>query len=705
MAKSIGRLFRLVLLVAAGLALMEAYLTRGIIGGGDATWYSLAVGDFLTQVRAGVFPVWVGQSRYLFYGGIFPLRVAPYLEHFAALVDLATGRQLPPFRVLNLTLAASLLAGILSCYACLARVVPKRPWMALAWAFLYASCPGVIGLAYAEDLYMSFMTLPFLPVVFLGIVRSFESDDLESRLLMAGGLAGAWLAHPPIALSCGLVAVATQLVRVAHRGFSWRALLLDLAAVGAFLLLAGYSLVSVASIPREPGIAAVADFLDQVRFAFPDNWRPLPRPVPLDNLQLGYGLAALYGWALAASVRRPDPLARALVASSAVLLTAIFPVPLLTAFLWHAAPQFILNVVNVWPMQRFLVVISLCTLFGSAVLCRHWPAKKAAPIGLLWILLVPAVAWSGSQSLRLVERASRTAPSPAEFAVTQRPENLAVTNMFIAVSMKSKAPRYASGGVMDAELENRLLDPISRDLRGGNVEWLAPGYGPGPRGHGSPEPLSGLFTGTLDANPGILDLAPRLTLAPGKRYVLVFGFLERNYTGTLLIEGKDFFRQYNLPMSGEPRAFGSAPESSRVIPLWTTSDRPLEVQARFIPTSGEPAASFSPFARFELRPYEPENLPVRLESLVPYRARVRADAPSFLETPRLAVPTYRATVDGAPVAVQVSPDGYVIVPVGRGAHEVTVEYAAPVAVQMAYWASAAAWLAFALLLACLVTRA
>src|ERR1700691_3397138 len=168
-----GRSARIALIVLAGMALMRPYLTRGIIGGGDAKWYAIAVGDFLEQVRAGIFPVWVGQSRYLFYGGVFPLRVAPYLEHFAAVVDLITGRSLPLFVVLNLTLASSLVLGFLACHFCLSEVVPGRPWMAAVLAFLYASCPGVLGLAYAQDLYMSFMTLPFLPFVFLGIVRSF----------------------------------------------------------------------------------------------------------------------------------------------------------------------------------------------------------------------------------------------------------------------------------------------------------------------------------------------------------------------------------------------------------------------------------------------------------------------------------------------------------------------------------------------------
>lgn len=687
------RCLRMGLIGCTGLILMGPYLTRGIIGGGDAKWYAIAVGDFLAQVRAGVFPVWVGQSRYLFYGGIFPLRVAPFLEHFAALVDLLAGRTLPFFVVLNLTLASSLVLGFFACHLCLSQVIPGRPWMTAVLAFLYASCPGVLGMAYAQDLYMSFMTLPFLPFVFMGIVRSFDRNDLASRLLMAGGLAGAWLAHPPIALVCGMVAGVTQIGRIWHLGLDRRSVLLDAVAVGTFLLLGGYTLISAASIQRGAGVADVGDFVSQVRGAFPDNWRPLPRRVPLDNLQMGYGLAALYGLLIPVAWRTRGALVLALLLAGAVMLIAITPIPFLNPLVWHLAPQPVLNVINVWPMQRLLVILALCTVFCAAVACRELE-RAGSRAWLFWLLLIPAAGWSGFEARRLSGEFGAAAPSRAQSAVMQRPENLPVTNMFIAISMKSAAPRYASGGVMDPEMENRFLDPATMELRASNVDAVAAGFGPGPRAPGKDPVLGGVFTGILDANPGILDLSPALTLQPGRRYLLAVEFFSRGYSGTLLMEGKDFFRQYNLPFSGEPRAFGSGPESSRVVPLWTSSSLPVEVRLRYIPSPGESPLSFTPFARFELREYSSGQLPVQLDSLIPYRARVKSESSVFLETPRLAVSSYGATVDGKEVPVRTSVDGYVVVPIGPGTHLVSVEYHAPTLVQFAYWMGIAGWLAF-----------
>jgi hypothetical protein len=105
------------------------------------------------------------------------------------------------------------------------------------------------------------------------------------------------------------------------------------------------------------------------------------------------------------------------------------------------------------------------------------------------------------------------------------------------------------------------------------------------------------------------------------------------------------------------------------------------------------------FAHYELREYDPAALPVRLESLLPYRARVTSGTHALLETPRLAIPGYRALVDGAPVPIRTSPDGYVAVPITPGSHEVIVECGAPATVRIAYWSCLACWLVFVAALA------
>ena len=60
--RSVVNYLRILLLIGLGAGLMVPYLTHGTIGGSDAIKYSNGIADFVTQVRAGVFPVWIGQT-------------------------------------------------------------------------------------------------------------------------------------------------------------------------------------------------------------------------------------------------------------------------------------------------------------------------------------------------------------------------------------------------------------------------------------------------------------------------------------------------------------------------------------------------------------------------------------------------------------------------------------------------------------------
>lgn len=683
------RLARCCALIAIGLALVQPYLTRGTIGGGDARSYATSVGDVLLQARAGVFPIWVGQSELAFHGGVFPLRVAPLLHHAVVVVDYATGQKLPAFRVLNLTLATSLTAALLTGYFCLAVAIPQRKWFAAGLAILFASCPGVLGLAYDQDLYTSFMAIPFLPVALLGVLRSFAENDLRSRLWIAGGLAGAWLAHPPIALWTGVIVAGSQVLRVWQLGWDRRSRSLDALTAAAFFVLTLYAFVSAISLASKAGAASLDSLLFQIRQAYPGNWMPLRRDVLLENLQFGYGLAALLvlGGLVAGWHRRRVPLV--LLGFGAAYLVLLLPIPGLTALLWKLVPQPVLNVTNVWPMQRLIPVAAVATVFGIAALMGTESCRRGwRRWGLAGVLLA-GLAWSGTQASVTVRHALQVAPTFAQTEVANRRENLVVTNLFITLYGNAGAARFASAGVMDPQLEHRFFDPASGSLQLTSIDAIAPGFGPGHAARAERR-LPGRLTGTRDANPGVLNLAPTMTIQPGKKYLLLFGFRDHPYAGTLLILGNDFLRTYPLPLSGEPHSFGSAPAASKAIPLETSGAQPVELKLSFVP-SGE-VGPYLDFADFELVEYAGEDLPVRVQSWIPYRALVDARQATQLAIPRLLIPGYHARVDGRPVAIARADDGCIAIPLEPERHTLEVTYRPPWAVRGAYWISACGWM-------------
>ena len=687
------RYIRVLLIVTGGIGLMWPYLARGLVGAGDARWYANTVADYVVQMRAGFFPLWIGQSDYSFYGGIFPLRMAPYLAHLTGIIDLLTARQLPPYAVINAALVVSLIAGLMTMYVSLGRISGERPWINLGLAFCYGLCPGVLGLAYAQDLYMSFCTLPFLPVALLGVVRSFDGKHFEARLLMAGGVAATWLAHPPIGLWCGLVVGVTQIVRLCTQN-SWRhTWKYDVAGAGCFVLLAGYSFVSVWSLgPRANVQIPVANLDLFLKNAFPGNWLPIqPTGISLHNLQLGYGLTAL-AVAVAIFARASGPrLVRVFLWCTAGLIVLLLPIPYLTEHLWGLLPQAVLNITNIFPMQRLLVVSATCVVMASAVWLRGIRSNDQA-LTLFRFLLSAALIWGGLEASKFIDRANQISPGWNDTMRLFRPENRDMTHSVI--DHHQVQPRYFNHGVTDYQLEHRFLSLDRKEIIRNATDAIIAGFGPGTGGEA--HRLLGQFTGKPEKELVALNLEPRFTLEPNKHYLLVLEFLNLDYTGVLKFEGQNFMRVYGLPEAGNERAFGAKRANARWLSLWQTTGQPEEVRLLWLPTKpGAQVEAYIPFANYKLLEYDPTALDVVVESLLPYRAVVKAPAASYLETPRLYIPNYSALVDGRPAPVEMSPDGFVMVRLEPGRHVLELHYLAPIATRLAYYLGLASWLIFA----------
>ncbi len=247
------------------------------------------VADFASQWRAGIFPVFAGQTEFAFNGAISPLRFAPALQHTAGVIDLLTCHSLPFYGLLNLTLLASFLGGAFTCYACLRAIEPRTPWLALVLSLLFSAAPGVLALAYVGDLFMSVTTLPYLPILFYGAWRTLTRGDLKGTIIMVSAAAALWYCHPPIALWGTLAVAVTQLVRLARDGGKARTWQHWLIGLGCFGVLSFYSFYSVLSlgIPAYPAVRPV--LIDTLRTAFPAALLPVSKGlVAVSDYQLGW---------------------------------------------------------------------------------------------------------------------------------------------------------------------------------------------------------------------------------------------------------------------------------------------------------------------------------------------------------------------------------------------------------------------------------
>lgn len=688
-----SELIRVVLLAGAALWLSHPFFSRNLQGTPDAQWYANNIGDALEQFRAGVFPYFVGQSDFLFNGSVYPSRAAPALQYTAGWIDLLTGRQLDAIQVLHAIGILNIVAGVLTCYACLVHLAPRCRWAAAALAFLYGACPGVLGIVYSQDLYMSFTTLPWVPLAVYGATRTLREERFAPVIILAAALAALWWCHSPIALWTSALCLGVQV-------FSWHRHRLQQAGVGAavFGLLAAYPFISVTSLrgpddPLWPYEMSRAELIRILEEGWSYALRPLDPAFPsVYLLQIGYALAlvGLFGAALGI-VRAKDAVSRrtalALAVGSTGIAAVLFPVPGFNRWFWENIHAEVVGITFYWPMQRLYVVLAaVCATLG--ILGVNAATTEKNRYGWAQWLLAPLVIWSGFQAHVLMQRYLGFPTSPADMRRILQPESIDLQKH--AYGLFPRRPAYFTHGTMDPRMEQRLRSGPTGAILADN-HFI--------RGDIVSE---GVWQGRPDANPGILLLQPQLVLKPGERYVLRFDFGAPATEGVLRIQGDRLYRSYPMPSGTEAKGFGSGPQSRTALTLWTSDNRSETVEVAFIPTGGPPEVTrlATTFGRFSLERVRPETLPIRVKQLVPHLvAEVTTPGAALLETSRMSTPGYNARVNGSPVEVVRTDEGLVGVPVPAGSSTVELRFIGSSRLRLAFALSALSWFALAGLIA------
>jgi hypothetical protein len=297
-------------------------------------------------------------------------------------------------------------------------------------------------------------------------------------------------------------------------------------------------------------------------------------------------------------------------------------------------------------------------------------------------------AWGGYQASRFFYSA-RLLTSNAELTEQcLRPENVALARYAYDLM---QLPAYYSNNVADPRLESRILDgngkivvgPVesARILETRSVRRL--------RLTCKPIPNSAQW----------LDLDPPFELAPGEHVILRFEFdPSRTYNGFLFLFAEHEYREYHLPDSGLPKAFGVGGAHTTVLSVWNSG----KVTEHFhFSMHREPGNNLNVdggfFGNLSISKYEPEFLPVDLESLIPYRATVTTAAGGWLETFVLYLPGYRATVDGIRVPVAKSVEGLAEIQVPPGRHSIELRFVGSLRLWLAALVSASGWALLVLL--------
>ena len=553
-------------------------------------------------------------------------------------------------------------------------------------AILYISCPGLLGTIYSQDLYMTWMTVPFAPLVAYGLARSFQRADLGAQVWLGIGLAGAWLAHAPVALWLTLAAIVVQLCRLLFVHRTKEAWLQAAFGSALTLTLGHYPFVSVALLKPflsngnlvHTSLSEPSQILASLKTAFPQSFLPLNNSaVQLGDLQLGYSLAFTTSAAFIFGIAKRKAVLICLGSVAICLLLVLLPLPCFSEWFWlKALSNEFQALTNYWPMHRLYIVIATLVAAAGVMLLQEINLNSRSQKLLAASAITLACVWNLSEARKLVSTAVTRTASNQESELKMRPENRLLMNH--SYGLFTSIPAYFSNGTVHPSSEIRLL----------NTKTLDPiKFEPIHK-----DPLRA-FNGQLDSNPGILNLEPKFKLEPGSRHQLEIAFQSnRSYSGTLQIIGPGFFREYTLPSSGRPAAFGSTPDSANTIDLWTTSNSAIWIQLRFIPNNGLAPQLFIPFALYRFTTLTDNDSHTSLHSIWPWRATINAPTNLVVETFRMYIDGYNVTIDGRPINITASPRGLVSFEIDAGTHTAELNYNAPFPVKISYWTTIVLWL-------------
>lgn len=665
-----------ILLAIGGYA--SAPFHRGVaLGTGEAANYSLAIADAVTQSRAGVFPVLVGQTDFAFNGRIHPLRTAPYYCHAACVLDWFTFRKLSFWQLQNLLLTLSLVGAAFSCYAVLRGAANAPREVALGGTALYVLAPAVMAVGYAMDLYMTVTTLPFVPWIVGANLRSFTERSRGVYLTLGLALGICWLAHPPIAIWSSLVTVLLQAAVWLRPGFRPAALLAIVPGALVGLGLVSFAFASNLTLQEASSVSGGYDYsplFAAVAAAWPAALRPISTTADqLGDFQLGYAGWALFAVATAWAGWRRHWGALALLAVAAFLLVLVLPVPGVTVWLWQHLPPALPNLTNSWPMQRLYVPVTLLVLFAAALAWTDLARRAAASDARQWMLRCAGLAligWTLWQTRPFLNRAYSFQRTTAATVNSHRLENV---NLTVTSYALVGVGRHYTHGVADPAREFRLLRLADqKELANNWTETTPPA-----------EPR--MVTLVADAvYPDHATLRPVLSLQPGRKYLLKFHFRVPPADGVLSLRGPTLLREYYLPAGGEANGFGMNPGNDPSLVVWTSARQEEEVRVS-VHGAVAPRTPQVPFADLEFRVLDPANFPVQVTSLLPLRGRVRSPEAAWLETPRRYVGGYVATVDGRAVETAMSTDRTLMIRVPAGEHSFEVRYVGPFVVRATAW--------------------
>lgn len=633
----------------------------------DAQTYYFLITDFVLQIREGLFPTYINQGL-LASHAIPILPRAPYMFLLAGFLDFITASKLSLGTIFNLTINFSIFSGIFVCYLILIKLNPLFRWQAAMLAAIYILSPGVGGLIYIWNMYFSSMTIPFVPIFFYSIIRSFTQRDYISSSFFGISLSLIWMAHPPIGIACILLALFAQCIHFIFYQRTIKFIKIISASYLIFLMLSAFYFISVfvigANVTSQPYSVNMLfhlmdhEFMQALTRGL--NWtlETTFNPIHLFSsysIRLTIMLWILFIVSTILSIKNLYKNQKIFIILSLLITVLIFPVPFITQYIWSHLPN-IFALISEQPNFRLCISLTVVIVFAVYFAYENIFNHKRKLLFVITLLCVIASArdiyYSMAEELYTYIHNNQTQIGNTK--TLSLPENL---RLFTMAHYMGEEDVY-----FIPFMENKIISKNGEILQSVKQILIQRCQLQNPTNFKNKFPT--------EETPGIPG--PSYSLNPGKFYFLGFSLDAQKTDWTAWLRGEQFLRIYTITT-------GKLSTSDfNIIPLWNSENYTKKIATTFMgrckPKDNNCDFSLNHICFQEFNPLD-NDFPIRLISIAPYKAELKnIKKESFLETHRMFIKNYRVTVNGKQTPYYKSKNGRVLIPIHSGNSTIEISF-------------------------------
>lgn len=682
----------LFLLLAAGYVALPHLTSSLMTPSIDAQTYFFLVSDFLTQFRAGIFPSYVTHN--IFYPmGIPILPQAPYIFFLAGLFDFITAHTLSLGAIFNFTLVFSIFLATFGFYFLLLQLNASLRWPAALLSALYIFSPGVTGLIYIWTMYFSAMALPWVPLLFYGIIRSFRQQDYIASCLIGMSFALLWMAHPPIAFMCMNITLLAQLIYFIFQSRTLKTLQVISASYLVFLVLSLFYFFSVSAIGSNNIDGSIfstqmlfhpvsKEFISYLMKTLHDTVGQVLSLTNANNFRinkLGISLWFLFLIAAVISWKRSIPYQKILVALFIFMSVLVLPVPGVTKFIWSYFPKFSEQLISFQPGDRlYIIMAALCIFIIFTAFENARPKFKK----LLLIFSIGGVIWSGWEMHYVMN---------TEFSyLFNHDARVASVDFTKTISLPENVRPFTMTYYMGHGAKDAFFDPVFENfIVAKNGTILQSSKNILMEKCKLSETASQYVARFTTGKDNYID-GPTFSLEHGKRYFLGFVLDAKNVDWILIFRGRHFYREYSAHLKTLVEG------KLNIVSLWhselDTKEIKIVAVGHCLQQVKECRLRLKHICFEQFNPMDNE-FPIHLLSLAPYKALLTGiKHEGFLETNLTYIKNYSVKVNQVPTAYFQSSHNKVLIPIQSGQSIVEITFKFTLVMVIALVISSLGWI-------------